>query len=451
MEKARLLFDPQKAFDHLKHLAVKIGPRLTGSTAEHQAAKYIARMFRSFGLQTRLQKFPVTTFHNKKCVLKVQDKGKWRAVPCEPVMPTKSTPPGGLTGDIYFAESGEAEYLSPKMRDKIVFVYGRVSLDDLPQLLSYRPKALVHIDQRLCDEIGHGVRSLNHLKTYGNLPMAGIGLMDGLDIIKKKLKRAHLTMTNITSKSHSFNVVGEKKGDAFPDEIVVICGHYDSHMNVAGAQDNASGTAIMMELARVLAATPTSRTLRFIGFAAEETGLCGSTYYAERLVKKAETERKKKTFKKTDKTECEKHRLVFNLDVHGELLARNEAFFSGVDDIGASVRLLAKETGCVVTAIPEPWSSDGTALAAIGIPALQFSRRGGVPYGHTAGDVIKYLSPEGLGIAGRFAQMYLRRYVTDASAFPFPREIPEKHMKKLVNYFAQKKRKKPAATVASRT
>jgi len=364
----------------------------------------------------------------------VRENGKWRSIPCEPVMPTKSTPAGGLKGDIYFAESGEPEYMGAGMRDKIVFVYGRMNQDNLPQFLAYGPKALVQIDDRPRDELPHILRSVDVLKTYGDLPMANIKHADGLHIVKHGLTSAHFTMTNVVRRSHSFNVIGEKKGTDCPDEIVVICGHYDSHMNVAGASDNASGTSIMMELARVVCLAPTARTLRFAAFAAEESGLFGSTFYATSLLRKARTARKRKTFQKTDKTEYDKHRFVFNLDVHGELLGRNHAFF-----MGASVRLLAKETGCVVTAKAEPWSSDGTALAAAGIPALQFARTGGNGRGHTTGDVIENLSAEGLGIAGRFAERYLTRYVTHGSAFPFPKEIPEKHKKKLDEYFERTK------------
>lgn len=438
MTKGQLSFDPHRAYRHLKQLAVTIGPRLAGTAAEHRAARYIAKAFRSFGLQTRLQRFPVNTFHSRKCTLKVREGKKWRSIPCEPVVPTKSTPPGGVKGDIYFAESGEAEYMGPEMRNKIVLVYGRVGKKDMPLFLSYKPKALLQIDTRPRKELTHSLRSVEILKAQGNLPTASIRHADGRHIVEAGLQHAHFTMTNAITRSHSFNVIAEKKGSDRPDEIVVVCGHYDSHMNVAGAGDNASGTSIMMELARILSPAPSVRTLRFVAFAAEESGLFGSRHYAKALMRKAKTERKRKTFKKTDKTELEQHRLVFNLDVHGERLANNRTFFLGVDDIGASVRLLAKETGCVVSSTGNPYSSDGTALAAAGIPALQFARSGGIAKGHTKSDVIENMSPESLGIAGKFAQQYLTRYITQSAAFPFPREIPDEHKKMLQKYFGNK-------------
>lgn len=68
------------------------------------------------------------------------------------------------------------------------------------------------------------------------------------------------------------NVIGELKGSVLPDEIVVIGSHYDTAPvdRCAGADDNASGVAATMALARHFAKSPQKRTLRFIAFANEE-------------------------------------------------------------------------------------------------------------------------------------------------------------------------------------
>lgn len=83
----------------------------------------------------------------------------------------------------------------------------------------------------------------------------------------------------------SRNVVAEKTGETYPDDIYVICSHYDSispsPLTLApGADDNASGTAAVLEAARVLAPYPLDFTVRFITFSAEEWGLWGSRAYA---------------------------------------------------------------------------------------------------------------------------------------------------------------------------
>ncbi len=85
----------------------------------------------------------------------------------------------------------------------------------------------------------------------------------------------------------SRNIVAEKTGETFPDDIYIICAHYDSTSPSAtrltlapGADDNASGTAAVVEAARILAPYDLDYTVRFIAFSAEEWGLWGSRAYA---------------------------------------------------------------------------------------------------------------------------------------------------------------------------
>jgi hypothetical protein len=80
-------------------------------------------------------------------------------------------------------------------------------------------------------------------------------------------------------------VVGELKGTNFPDDIVIVCAHMDSTSPepdtlAPGADDNASGTAAVMEAARILARYTMDYTVRFIAFNGEEQGLYGSQAYA---------------------------------------------------------------------------------------------------------------------------------------------------------------------------
>ena len=89
----------------------------------------------------------------------------------------------------------------------------------------------------------------------------------------------------------SKNVAARLTGTARPDEVVIHTAHHD-HIGVGladaegdtiynGAVDNATGTAALIELARVYAAEPrTQRSVVFLAVAAEEKGLLGSEYYA---------------------------------------------------------------------------------------------------------------------------------------------------------------------------
>ncbi len=77
-----------------------------------------------------------------------------------------------------------------------------------------------------------------------------------------------------------YNVVGTKLGTEYPDQEYIIGAHYDSVDN-PGADDNGSGTALVLEAARVLAPFPSDYTIRFVAFDREEQGLWGSEAYVD--------------------------------------------------------------------------------------------------------------------------------------------------------------------------
>ena len=86
---------------------------------------------------------------------------------------------------------------------------------------------------------------------------------------------------------HAPNVIGIKHGSVYPDSIyAVICGHFDATSYLSpdiapGADDNASGTAAVIEAARVMNDYEFEHSIRYIAFSGEEFGLYGSEYYAQ--------------------------------------------------------------------------------------------------------------------------------------------------------------------------
>ncbi len=79
------------------------------------------------------------------------------------------------------------------------------------------------------------------------------------------------------------NLVGSLIGAAGADQYYLIDGHYDTVATSPGADDNASGTAGMLEAMRVLSQFNSERSIRFVGFDKEELGLVGSRHYARNL------------------------------------------------------------------------------------------------------------------------------------------------------------------------
>lgn len=76
------------------------------------------------------------------------------------------------------------------------------------------------------------------------------------------------------------NVVAVQRGTVYPDEYIIVSSHYD-HNSGPGADDNASGTAGVLEAARILSQYSFKRSIIYINFNAEENGLFGSMGYAK--------------------------------------------------------------------------------------------------------------------------------------------------------------------------
>ncbi len=106
--------------------------------------------------------------------------------------------------------------------------------------------------------------------------------------------------SGIINNEWQYNVVAHKTGSFLPDSIFIIGAHYDSYANLdtpstyfdysPGADDNASGVSAVLEIARIYQKhniTPL-KTIRLELYAAEETGLHGSTYAAQESFNKNE-------------------------------------------------------------------------------------------------------------------------------------------------------------------
>lgn len=134
-----------------------------------------------------------------------------------------------------------------------------------------------------------------HVETLG-------GAIGERNVFKPTALRAAATLvadafaeTGLEVRRQSYVVAGEQcenleveiPGQGNPPEIVVVGAHYDSVIGSPGANDNASGTAGLMELARLFAGTKPQRTLRFVAFANEEppyfqSAEMGSLVYARK-------------------------------------------------------------------------------------------------------------------------------------------------------------------------
>ncbi|WP_375560997.1 M28 family metallopeptidase [Bernardetia sp. OM2101] len=85
----------------------------------------------------------------------------------------------------------------------------------------------------------------------------------------------------------SQNVIGYIKGTVTPEKVIVFSAHYDhlgkmgKDVYFAGANDNASGVAMLLELAKYYAENPPEYSIAFMAFGSEEIGILGSMFYTK--------------------------------------------------------------------------------------------------------------------------------------------------------------------------
>ena len=111
-----------------------------------------------------------------------------------------------------------------------------------------------------------------------------------------KSKLEHISQININFHHYEEggynlkNVICEKAG-SLSDQVILVCAHYDSRMEdledmnsrAPGADDNASGVAVLLEVARLISTLNLAKSIHLAFFSGEEQGLWGSTHYAKQL------------------------------------------------------------------------------------------------------------------------------------------------------------------------
>jgi hypothetical protein len=188
-------------------------------------------------------------------------------------------------------------------------------------------------------------------------------------------------------KLQSRNVLGMVKGRLFPEKFLVVCAHYDHLGSMGkvffpGANDNASGIALLLEMAREIAGNPLPYSVLFIAFGGEEAGLIGSRNYVDHPV-----------------VPLEKIRFVMNLDLMG---------FGGKGGTVVNATVFPKEfarldslnrTGVFLPELKlrgKAANSDHYPFSERGVPAFFLYLMGGPGYYHDIDDRPETLDWKGL-------------------------------------------------------
>lgn len=404
------------SMQYLQELTDQFGGRLTGSEEYDAAAKWAADQFRAMGIKdVRLEPFTIPHTWKRGTSSGRITAPYQRPLHIEALGWSVGTPSGGIKGQITVVGDLHPDAMqkqAAEIRDHIVLL-------DLSKIFggenrSYKNWSLFQDAPAILQKLGakgilSGARRPEQvLSTTGldwnadvtTIPMAMIGMEDAAFIMRvakeKPVSVEYQYNVEIGGPKQVNNIVAEIRGSEKPDEFVLLGAHFDSWDFATGAQDNGSGTAEVMEAARVLASlkTPPKRSIRFALWGGEEEGIIGSRAYV-----------------KEHAAEVEKCVANLNSDngageVKGWLVEGDEAAVKGMEPIAKSLDGFG--AGKVEKEIDFD-TDDGPFLLA-GVPAyeLHVDMSGYGAIHHTAGDTLDKVEAKNLATAS--AVMALAAY-----------------------------------------
>ena len=255
-----------RALVHVESL-VEVAPRFAGTPGEAAASSYIENEFRSYGLDVWVENFIVeNSYVVEETHLSLVQPAQVDLT-CIPVV---YSPSDNVLGQLMHLTDGmENENL---LRERVVLV----ARDELKRDLADLPPLAI-----LTYEEDMPPRSEIWRKPP-EAPMVWISSSDArwlIELLEQGQVEVELRLTARTEPRTSRNVVARLPGES--DEIIVVNAHHDS-MLTPGAVDDASGVAIVLEIARVLSTENLQRTVLFVTFSGEELGPLGSDNFVDR-------------------------------------------------------------------------------------------------------------------------------------------------------------------------
>lgn len=249
------------------------------------------------------------------------------------------------------------------------------------------------------------------------------------------------------------NIIIDLPGTTLPGEVIVISAHFDAVPRSPGAEDDGTGVAAVLEMARILKSRPMHRTVRLILFNLEEAGLVGSRAYVARNME-AWSEGKEKIVGMvsldmigyyTDEPNSQKSPLppdskLFKPPSVGDFLGMggvlqhrwfSQAFNAAMNE--AEPRLKTVVLDFLPFTPPDLLRSDHAPFLAAGIPGVILSTTAEMrnPHYHKPTDTIDTIDPERFEFASRAVLGATWRLAGPADkpaprlAPPVPEEAPE--------------------------
>jgi len=391
-----------QVMDHLSHICLEIGPRLTGSTRLETANRWAAERFESFGLKNahvrqwgempvRFDRGPSTGEMLKPIERKFEFTTRsWSAGTNGPV-----------EGVVLREPQSEEDF--DAMADRLTGAWILRSSATRSNPFGERliNAGIAGMITTSADELVRtgGVSGIMQLD-FDNLP-AGVSVLvrrSDYDAINSRLADDEEVVVRFDLQHHFergpiplYNTIAEIPGRELPDEVVIISGHLDSWDGPGsqGTVDNGTGSSVAIEAARILAAVGVQpkRTIRFILWTGEEQGLLGSRAYVDSL---SEEERAKISAVFVDDSGTNQQSSLSGVPVMEPMLRQaiapmNYAFPD------APLELSISET------MPRGGASDHASFNRVGVPGFFWGKTGRAFYRyawHTQNDKIDQAIPE---------------------------------------------------------
>jgi len=263
---------------------VNLGWRRAGTPECDQAALFLLKKFKGFGLEAHLEPFTINYWWPVKWELTVlagQDPAppEDRPIACYPgIWYCGQTPPEGIVAEMVYVGYGTpADFKKTNVTGKIVLVdYQEIMHFQMSWrftgayelAVAYGAVGFVAIDVLMDTVRTYG------FKAYPELPCLTVGKKDGayLKSLSGTSAKARFVLVANQEPRTTYNVVATLPGNGRMDEIILLAGHYDSWFE--GAVDNGGGNMGLLELARHYARIPRSsrdRTMIFLAHSAHET------------------------------------------------------------------------------------------------------------------------------------------------------------------------------------
>ena len=364
----------ERAFEHLRVLAIDIGERFAGTDGEREAAAYVAAQFEAAGYSVAIEEFEAQIQINDATIEIEGEGGPIRA------LPLGGSPSGEASGRLVFAGLGEfADFEGLDVEGAIVLLDRGVVTFALKAVNAEESGAagVIVINNEPGDLYGTLGRG-----TGIAIPVVGVAGRLGSPLRALAVAGAEATLrSDIGSDVRtSQNVVGRPEDG---ECRAYLGAHYDSVPDTEGANDNASGTGLLIELARVASGEEFGDGLCFIAFGAEEVGLFGSRAFVQAH----------------DVSEAA---FMLNFDMVariGQRAGDGPRFIAGDIALADLAAAVAGELGYGIPrgSFPANASSDHASFSEAGVPAITV-HSGGAEFIHTPRDTLETVFIEDLAI-----------------------------------------------------